>query len=75
MSAFPSNLYLQMLLDDTCLLVLSARYFRIPSCILKTVSVKILHIVFLFIFYIPKVFLKETLMSRNTESAALRKSY
>ena len=46
MSVFRNKLYLQMLLDDTCLLVPSARDLRILSCMLKTVSIKFLHIVF-----------------------------
>ena len=46
MSVFRNKLYLQMLLDNTCLLVRSARDLRILSCMLKTVSIKFLHIVF-----------------------------
>ena len=46
MSVFRNKLYLQMLLDDICLLVPSARDLRILSCMLKTVSIKFLHIVF-----------------------------
>ena len=41
-----------MLLEDTCLLVSSAWDFRILSCVLKIVSIKFLHIVFVYIFYI-----------------------
>ena len=46
MSVFRNKLYLQMLLDDKCLLVPSARDLRILSCMLKTVSIKFLHIIF-----------------------------
>ena len=50
MLAFRNNLHLQVLHDDTCLLVPSARDFRILSCMLKTVSIKYLHIVFCLYF-------------------------
>ena len=46
MSVFRNKLYLQMLLDNTCLLVRSARDLRILSCMLKTVSIKFLRIIF-----------------------------
>ena len=39
-------LYLQMLLDDTRLLVPSSRDLRILSCMFKTVYIKFLHIAF-----------------------------
>ena len=50
MSAFRNKLYLQMLLDDTCLLVPRARDFHILSCMYKTASIKFLHIVFCLYF-------------------------
>ena len=50
MSTIWNKLYLQMLLDNTCLLVSSTRDFRILSCILTTV-------------YMPKAFLKEPLIN------------
>ena len=46
MSVFRNKLYLQLLLDNTCLLVRSARDLRILSCMLKTVSIKFLRIIF-----------------------------
>ena len=49
-SAFRNNLYLQMLLGDTCLLVPSARDFHILSCMLKTASIKFLPIAFCLYF-------------------------
>ena len=51
-----------MLLEETCFLVPSAWDFHVLSPMLKTVSIKILHTVFVYIFYIPKVLLKEVLM-------------
>ena len=51
-----------MLLDNTCLLVPSAPDFRSLSYNLESVSIKLLHIFFTYMFNIPKVFLKETLM-------------
>ena len=61
MPAFRNKLYLQMLFDDTCLLFLGAWDFCILSCMLETVY-KIFTYCFLFFLYIPKVFLKKTLM-------------
>ena len=46
MSVFRNKLYLQLLLDNTCLLVRSARDLRVLSCMLKTVSIKFLRIIF-----------------------------
>ena len=49
-SAFRNKFY-KMLTYDTCLLVPSARDFHILPCMLKTASIKFLHIVF-FTFFI-----------------------
>ena len=46
MSVFRNKLYLQLLLDNTCLLVRSARDLCVLSCMLKTVSIKFLRIIF-----------------------------
>lgn len=58
-----NKLILQMVLKDTCSLVLSASDFCIFLCMLKTVSVKLLpfFLHFVYYFYI-KVFLKESLV-------------
>ena len=48
---FRNKLYLQMLLDDTCLLAPSARDFCILSGMLKTISVRFLRIVFCFLHF------------------------
>ena len=50
-SAFCNKLYLQMLLEGTCLLVPSTRDFHNLSCMLKTTSIKFLHIVFCLYFF------------------------
>ena len=54
---FRDNLYLQMLLDDTCLLVSSAWDFRILSCMLKMFLQNFYTLFLVYIFCIPKVFL------------------
>ena len=56
-----SYIYKCYLTTPACLLVPSTRNLRFLSCMLRTISIKFLHIVFDYIFYIPKVFLKETL--------------